>query len=94
MNAPTPQPNRVHLVEPDPNTVNAPQIPPEAAKAGLRGDVPYQLYPPAAPGDRLLYAILAELQRMNSKLDKLTNPPDQEMSAEDILHKGKKKESK
>ena len=94
MNAPTPQPNRVHLVEPDPNTVNAPQIPPEAAKAGLRGDVPYQLYPPAAPGDRLLYAILAELQRMNYKLDKLTNPPDQEMSAEDILHKGKKKESK
>jgi hypothetical protein len=81
-------------VEPDPNTVNAPQIPPEAAKAGLRGDVPYQLYPPAAPGDRLLYAILAELQRMNYKLGKLTNPPDQEMSAEDILHKGKKKESK
>ena len=91
MNAPTPQPNRVHLVEPDPNTVNAPQIPPEAAKAGLRGDVPYQLYPPAAPGDRLLYAILAELQRMNYKLDKLTNPLNYKL---DILHKGKKKESK
>lgn len=52
-------------------------IPEVALKAGLEPTAPYQLFDPTSPTERLLYAILFELQKLNTKVEALLHkaPP-------------------
>jgi hypothetical protein len=81
------QPNRVNLVE-RPNHEDPNMVPELARKAGVKENIPYQLHPPLTPTDRLLYAVLLELQRMNAKLG--FGAVD-EATPEEILSKAKHK---
>ena len=48
------------------------QIPEIAASHGLKANGPFDLFPPNSPQERLLYAILLELQRNNDLLHAIT----------------------